>query len=138
MSTPIFPVDYKRLTDIVMALPLTQCVEPELEPFGHPIREDHESEFDEKRGIFADVYGWKIFWDKVGTFQPEYLYNLGHIYDAENGLGYIGDMINVDGKPCPFILTWAMRTRLKHPRKEGKFKIDKTDAIYYYESLDMC
>jgi len=46
-------------------------------------------------------------------------------------------MSEINGKPYPIIHRWAMQTRLNHPQK-SKYDIDKTDAIYYYESLDMC
>ena len=136
MSVSLYPVDYERFTDKMMSLPLPLYVEPELELYGHPISKNQVTEFNEKRGDYISVHGWRLFWDKVGTHQPHYLYNRGHLYDAENGLGYIGDMITVDGKPYPSIKCWAMRTRLKYPNK-GKYEIDKTDAIYYYESLDL-
>lgn len=133
----LLPIDYKRLTDRIMTLPLPFSIVSSLELFGHPVGEKQKTEFNEKRGIFITVRGWKMFWDKVGTYQPHYLYNRGHIYDAENGLGYIGDMISdSDGKPYPNIEWWAIRTRLEYPGK-GLHKIDKTNSIYDYESKDM-
>ena len=137
MSVSIFPVDYERFTDKMMSLPLPLYVEPELELYGHPIGKNLKTEFNEKRGDYISAYGWRLFWDKVGTHQPHYLYNRGYLYDAENGLGYVGKMITVSGKPYPSIECWAMRTRLNHPDR-SKYEIDKNDAIYYYESLDMC
>ena len=137
MSGSLFPVDYKRIIDVVMSLPIyPEDIEPGLELYGHPICEGQTTEFNEKRGIFIQVNGWKLFWDKVGTYQPHYLCNQGHIYDTENGLGYIGDMITVNGKPFPNIEAWAMMTRLEHPNR-GRYEINKTDAIYHYESLNM-
>ena len=133
----LLPIDYQRLTDRIMTLPSPFNLVPSLELFGHPVGEKQTTEFNEKRGIFITVLGWEMFWDKVGTHQPHYLYNRGHIYDAENGLGYIGDMISdPNGKPHPNIEWWAIRTRLEYPGK-GLYKIDKTYAIYDYESNDM-
>ena len=133
----VFPIDYEKFTYKMMTLPLPGDVDYGTELFGHKVHENQKTEFNEKRGQFISVFGWRVFWDKVGTHQPHYLYNRGHLYDTENGLGYIGDMITgVDGKPFPKIKHWALRTRLNHPKK-GMNGIDKTDAIYYYESLDM-
>ena len=39
----------------------------------------------------------------------------------------------IHGKPFPNIDYWATRTRIDYPPK-GKYEIDKTEAIYYYES----
>jgi len=39
----------------------------------------------------------------------------------------------IHGKTFPNIDYWAARTRIDYPPK-GKYEIDKTEAIYYYES----
>jgi hypothetical protein len=78
-----------------------------------------------------------MFWDQVGEFQPHIILNRGYLYDAENGLGYIGVMVDVDSKPIPVLDYWAMRTRLESPGI-GRYVIDKTNAIYEYESTQLC
>ena len=111
-----------------------------LEDYGHWNIQSKDTECDESRGYTAGVHGWIMFCDEIGPFEDNPCYGskiVGNLYDAENGLGYIGYISEVDGKPYPIIHSWAMRTRLKHPVK-GKFEIDKHDAIYYYESLDIC
>ena len=137
-ASVIFPVDYSELTDLVMESHTNKNIQHVgLEEYGHPVVKNQKTEFNEKRGDFITVYGWRLFWDKVGTYQPYYLYNRGYLYDAENGLGYVGKMVTVNGEPHPSICRWAAsRFRLKHPTK-GIYGIDKTDAIYEYESLDM-
>ena len=139
MSVCLFPVDYnENLTDLVMESHTNKIIQhSDLELYGHPVITNQKTEFNEKRGDYVSAYGWRLFWDKVGIHQPHYLYNRGYLYDAENGLGYVGEMITVNGKTQPSICSWAFSFRLRHPTK-GIHGIDKTDAIYYYESLDMC
>lgn len=132
-TTTVFPVDYQSIVDQVMGLDT-------LEDYGHLNNQSKDTEFDESRGYTARVYGWNMFCDEIGPFEDNPCYGskiIGNLYDAENGLGYIGYISEVNRKPYPIIHTWAMRTRLEHPGK-GKFDIDKHDAIYYYESLDIC
>lgn len=132
-TTTVFPVDYQGIVSQVMRLTT-------LEDYGHPVYENQTEEFDESRGYTAGVYGWSMFCDEMGPFEDNPFYGskiVGNLYDAENGLGYIGYMSEINGKPYPIIHRWAIQTRLNHPKK-GKYDIDKTDAIYYYESLDMC
>ena len=105
----------------------------DLEDYGHLNYRKRGEEFDPSRGYTVSVYGWKMFCDEVGPFE-ENTYR-GNLYDAENGLGYIGYMSEMDGKPYPIIHHWATRTRLDHPRGKGRFAIDKMDAIHYYESV---
>lgn len=122
----LFPVGQKNITDIVMG--------SRLEDFGHPVDEKRGEEFDMTRGYTMEAYGWKTFCDTVGPFaEPHYI---GNIYDAENGWGYIGAMISINGRPHPKFHSWAMRKRLEFPGR-GMFEIDKIDATYYYESLDL-
>jgi hypothetical protein len=138
MSAPILPDDYQSVVSQVMD-PYFQARE-DLEDYGHLNYWKRGEEFDLSRGYTVLAYGWSMFCDEVGPFEGNTCRGskiVGNLYDAENGLGYIGYISEVDGKPYPIIHTWAMRTRLEHPRK-GRFGIDKTDAIYYYESLDMC
>jgi hypothetical protein len=108
----------------------------DLEDYGHLNYRKPTEEFDESRGYTACVFGWKMFCDVVGPFEKNDC--CGNLYDGENSLGYIGYMRSINGKPYPIIHDWAMRTRLIHnyPRL-GKFAIDKTDAIYEYESSHM-
>ena len=132
-TTTVFPVDYQTIMSQIMGLDI-------LEDYGHPVGQNQAEEFDISRGYTAGVHGWSMFCDEIGPFEDNPYYGfkiVGNLYDAENGLGYIGYMAHTDGKHYPIIHSWAMRTRLKHPVK-GKFEIDNTDAIYYYESLDMC
>ncbi|MBV68134.1 MAG: hypothetical protein CMG26_07255 [Candidatus Marinimicrobia bacterium] len=132
-TTNVFPVNYQSIVNQVMELDI-------LEDYGHLNIQSKDTEFDESRGYTACVFGWSMFCDEIGPFEDNPCYGskiVGNLYDAENGLGYIGYISEVDGKPYPIIHSWAMRTRLKHPEK-GKFDIDKHDAIYYYESLDIC
>lgn len=129
----VSPVNYRTIARQVMDLDT-------LEDYGPPVYENQTEEFDESRGYTAGVHGWSMFCDEIGPFEDNPCYGskiVGNLYDSEDGLGYIGYMIEMDGKPYPIIHSWAMRTRLKHPHK-GKFGINKTDAIYYYESIDMC
>jgi hypothetical protein len=129
----VFPFNYQTIVSQVMKLDT-------LEDYGHPNVQNKDTEFDESRGYTVGVHGWSMFCDEIGPFEdnPYYLSKIvGNLYDAENGLGYIGYISEIDEKPYPIIHSWAMRTRLNHPKK-GKYDIDKTDAIYYYESLDMC
>ena len=126
MSNVLFPVNYKKITDIVMG--------KRLEDFGHHVNEKSGEEFDKTRGYTMEAYGWKMFCDDVGPFAKPYY--IGNIYDAENGWGYIGDMISINGRPHPNIHSWAARTRIEFLGR-GKFKIDKTEAIYDYESMDL-
>ena len=80
------------------------------------------------------AFGWKTFCDTVGPFaEPHYV---GNIYDAENGWGYVGNMVLCNGKHFPIFHCWAMRKRLEWPGR-GRYEIDKIDAIYDYESLDL-
>lgn len=132
-SQVVYPVDYPSIVGQVMELDI-------LEDHGHLNYRKGDEEFDESRGYTAGVHGWSMFCDEIGHFEDNPCYGskiVGNLYDAENGLGYIGYIAEMDGKPYPIIHSWAMRTRLNHPGK-NKFGIDKTDAIYYYESLDMC
>jgi len=132
-TTTVFPFNYQTIVSQVMKLDT-------LEDYGHPVYENQTEEFDESRGHTVGVYGWSMFCDEIGPFEDNPCYGSeirGNLYDAENGLGYIGYIAEIDEKPYPIIHSWAMRTRLNHPQK-GKYDIDKTDAIYYYESLDMC
>ena len=102
---------------------------------GHLNYRNREEEFDLSRGYTAGIHGWNMFCDEVGPFEdiPRNATKiLGNLYDMENGLGYIGFMAEINGKPCPIIHYWATLTRLNHPKK-GKFGIDKTDAIYDFE-----
>lgn len=131
-ATTVSPVNYRTIARQVMDLDI-------LEDYGHPVYENQTEEFDESRGYTAGVHGWSMFCDEIGPFEDNPYYGfkiVGNLYDAENGLGYIGYMVSTDGKHYPIIHSWAMRTRLNHPEK-NKFEIDKTDAIYYYEHLDM-
>lgn len=134
MSSPVvYPVDYQSIVGQVMEIDI-------LEDHGHLNYRNVDKEFDESRGYTAGVYGWSMFCDEIGPFEDNPCYGskiVSNLYDAENGLGYIGYISEVDGKPYPIIHSWATRTRLNHPKK-GKFKIDKTIAIYEYETLDMC
>ena len=150
----LFPVDYQSITSLVMDPDFNNKTPyrihtthkekkgSDLEDYGHPIYQHQTEEFNEDRGEYISAYGWKLFWDKTGPFKncnDIHLGNLdvtsiGNLYDAENGLGYIGGMLlNWNGEPFPNIHYWASRTRLNHPSK-GKYEIDKTEAIYYYES----
>ena len=134
MSSPVvYPLDYQSIVGQVMELDI-------LEDHGHLNYQKVDEEFDESRGYTVGVHGWSMFCDEIGHFEDNSYYGskiVGNLYDAENGLGYIGYISEVDGKPYPIIHSWAMRTRLNYPEK-GKFKIDKTIAIYEYETLDMC
>lgn len=130
----VSPVNYRTIARQVMDLDI-------LEDYGHPVYENQTEEFDESRGYTAGVHGWSMFCDEIGPFEDNPCYGskiVGNLYDAEDGLGYIGYMVQMDGKTYPIIHSWAIRTRLKHPKGKGKFEINKTDAIYYYEHLDMC
>lgn len=129
MSLSLFPVGYKSMVSRVM----DPFFKEEIEYRGHPEYKNQKTEFNEIRGIFISVYGFKVFWDQVGECQPYSISNRGYLYDAENGLGYIGVMTDVGGKPIPVLDYWAMRTRLESPGV-GKNVIDKTNAIYEYES----
>ena len=133
-TTNVFPVNYQSIVSQVMELDT-------LEDYGH-LNIQKDNEFDESRGYTARVHGWSMFYDELGPFEDNPFYGskiVGNLYDAEDGLGYIGYMVEIDEKPYPIIHSWAMRTRLKHPQRgKGKFEINKTDAIYYYEHLDMC
>ena len=131
MTTTLFPVGYQSLVGQVMKSSILNG-----EYRAHPEWKNQKSEFNEIRGIFINVYGWRIFWDKVGEYQPYSLLNRGYLYDAENGLGYIGVMVDVGGKPIPVLDSWAMNTRLESPGI-GKYVIDKTNAIYEYESIQL-
>lgn len=136
MSSPVvYPVDYQSIVGQVMGLDI-------LEDYGHPVGQNQDEEFDISRGYTAGVHGWSMFCDEKGPFEDNPCYGskiVGNLYDAEDGLGYIGYIVEMDGKPYPIIHSWAMQTRLKHPQRgKGKFEINKTDAIYYYEHLDMC
>ena len=102
----------------------------------HPEWSNQKTEFNEIRGIFISVDGWRMFWDQVGGCQPYSISNRGYLYDAENGLGYIGIMVEVGGKPIPVLDYWAMNTRFESPGI-GKYVIDKTNAIYEYESIQL-
>jgi hypothetical protein len=154
MSAPVvFPVDYQTIVSQVMDpefhnkihyAPALWSSTPYynklraikgLEDYGHPVGQNKGTEFDESRGYTAEVYGWKMFCDEMGPFEePHYL---GNLYDAENGLGYIGYITEIGGKPYPTIHHWAERTRIRFPGK-GRYEIDKTEAIYDYESSQMC
>lgn len=125
-ATVLFPVNQVKITDIVMS--------SRLEDFGHPVDEKTGQEFDMNRGYTMCAFGWSTFCDTVGPFAEPYY--IGNIYDAENGWGYIGNMITVNGKHYPRFHSWAMRKRLEFPGR-GRFEIDKIDAIYDYESLDL-
>ena len=147
----LFPVDYQSITSLVMdpdfnnktpyRIHATHRGETGsvLEDYGHPIYQHQTAEFNEDRGEYISAYGWKLFWDRTGnntidcTDTSLAVTSIGNIYDAENGLGYVGQMLNLGGKPFPNIDYWATTTRLAHPSK-GKYEIDKTEAIYYYES----
>ncbi len=129
MSLSLFPVGYKSIVSRVM----DPFFKEEIEYRGHPEYNNQKTEFNEIRGIFISVYGFKVFWDQVGEWHPDYIRDRGNLYDAENGLGYIGTMVDVGGKPTPVLDSWAMRTRLESPGV-GKYVIDKTKAIYEYES----
>ena len=151
----LYPVDYQSIVSQVMDPDFhnktpywqlcTRHVSPrghyqkksrakrDLEDYGHLNYRKTTEEFDESRGYTACVFGWKMFCDEVGPFEDND--GCGNLYDAENGLGYIGYICNVNGKPYPIIHHWAMRTRLDHTHPTlGKFAIDKTDAFYEYES----
>jgi len=130
MSAPVvFPVDYQTIVSQVLD---TGKGAPE--DYGHPVDQNQDEEFDESRGYTAEVYGWKMFCDEIGPFEePHYS---GNLYDAENGLGYIGYIAEMDGKPYPIIHHWAERTRIRFPGK-GRYEIDKTEVIYDYESSQM-
>lgn len=122
----LFPMNYKKITDIVMGT--------RLEDYGHPVDETSGEEFDMTRGYTMSAFGWKTFCDTVGPFaEPHYV---GNIYDAENGWGYVGNMVLCNGKHFPIFHCWAMRKRLEWPGR-GRYEIDKIDAIYDYESLDL-
>jgi len=132
-SSVVYPVYYQSILGKVMGLDI-------LEDYGHPVGETHDEEFDISRGYTAGVYGWRMFCDEIGPFEDNPCYGskiVGNLYDAENGLGYIGYIAEIDGKSYPIIHKWAERTRIRFPGK-GQYEIDKHDAIYYYESLDMC
>ena len=128
MTTPLLPVGYQSLVGQVM--------NSSREYRAHPEWKNQKTEFNEIRGIFISVDGWRMFWDQVGECQPYSLSNRGYLYDAENGLGYIGVMTDVGGKPIPVLDYWAMRTRLESPGI-GRYVIDKTKAIYEYESTQL-
>lgn len=133
-SSVVYPIDYQSIVGQVMELDI-------LEDYGHPVGQNQDEEFDISRGYTAGVHGWSMFCDEKGPFEDNSCYGskiMGNLYDAEDGLGYIGYMVEMDGKLYPIIHSWAMRTRLKHPQRgKGKFEINKTDAFYYYEHLDM-
>ena len=125
-ATMLFPVNHKNITDIVIG--------SRLEDFGHPVDETSGEEFDMTRGYTMSAFGWSTFCDTVGPFaSPD---SVGNIYDAENGWGYVGDMVLCNGKYFPIFHCWAMRKRLEWPGR-GRYEIDKIDAIYEYESLDL-
>lgn len=128
MTTPLLPVGYQSLVGQVMNSSREYLACPEWY--------SQKTEFNEIRGILITVDGWRMFWDQVGECQPYSLSNRGYLYDAENGLGYIGAMIDVGGKPIPVLDYWAMRTRLESPGI-GRYVIDKTKAIYEYESTQL-
>lgn len=135
VESVIFPVNYESIVNKVMKLNI-------IENYGHPILCDQDIEFDESRGYEVMVYGWTMFCDEVGPFEDIYvsgfkIHICGNLYDTENGLGYIGYIAKIDNKYYPVIYEWAERTRIKYPGQE-KFSINKFDAYYYYESLDMC
>ena len=134
MSSPVvFPVDYQSIVGQVIGLDI-------LEDYGHPVGENQDEEFDISRGYTAGVYGWSMFCDEMGPFEDNPCYGskiVGNLYDAENGLGYIGYIAEMDGKPYPIIHHWAERTRIRFPGK-GRYEIDKTEVIYDYESSQMC
>lgn len=121
MATVVYPVDRKSIVEQVM--------DPD---FRNKIL--HRREFDESRGYSVEVHGWRMFCDGRKSSFKEKISD-GNLYDVENGLGYIGYLSVVNGKPYPVIDYWAMRTRIDYPPL-GRFKIDKTDAIYRYESKD--
>jgi hypothetical protein len=109
----------------------------DLEDYGHLNYRKRNEEFDGTRGYTVSVFGWKMFCDEIGPFEDKDC--TGNLYDAENGLGYVGYISRINGKLYPVVHCWAKRTRLNHPDSQlDKFSIDKTDAIYRYESLDMC
>ena len=152
----LFPVDYQSITSLVMDPDFNNKTPyrihamhkekkgSDLEDYGHPIYQHQTEEFNEDRGEYITAYGWKLFWDRTGPFKDcndLHLGNLdvtsiGNLYDAENGLGYIGVMIDVGDKPIPVLDYWAMRTRLESPGI-GRYVIDKTKAIYEYESTQL-
>jgi len=132
-SSVVYPVDYPNIAKQIMERDI-------LEDYGYPVSQSSDEEFDLSRGYTAEVYGWKMFCDEIGPFEDNPCYGskiVGNLYDAENGLGYIGYITEIDGKPYPIIHNWAERTRIRFPGK-GRYEIDKHDAIYYYESLDIC
>jgi len=131
MTTPLLPNGYQTLVGQVLKPYILKG-----EYRAHPEWKNQKTEFNETRGIFISVYGWRMFWDQVGEYQPYSISNRGYLYDAENGLGYIGVMIDVGSKPIPVLDSWAMRTRLDSPGI-GKYVIDKTKAIYEYESIQL-
>jgi len=154
----VFPVDYQSIVSQVMDpdfhnktpywLLCTRHVSPrghyqkksqgkrDLEDYGHLNYRKTTEEFDESRGYTACVFGWKMFCDELCPFEDNDC--CGNLYDAENGMGYIGYICNVNGKPYPIVHQWAMRTRLNHGLTTvERFAIDKSDAVYRYESLDM-
>ena len=117
MATVVYPVDRKSIVEQVM--------DPD---FHNKILRWRES-----RGYTVEVFGWGMFCDEIGPFKEKN--STGDLYDEENGLGYVGYLSVVNGKPYPIIDYWAMRTRIDYPPFD-RFKIDKTDAIYRYESKD--
>ena len=128
MTTPLLPVGYQSLVGRVM--------NSSREYLSRPEWNSQKTEFNEIKGIFISVDGWRMFLDQVGKCQPYSLSNRGYLYDAENGLGYIGVIIDVGGKPIPVLDYRAMRTRLESPGI-GRYVIDKTKAIYEYESTQL-
>jgi hypothetical protein len=135
MNTPLLPVGYQSLVGHVMDSSREYHAHPEYR--AHPEWKNQKTEFNEIRGIFISVDGWRIFWDQIGECQPHIILNRGYLYDAENGLGYIGVMVwGVEGKPTPVLDYWAMRTRLESPGI-GRYVLDKTNAIYEYESTQL-
>lgn len=122
MATVVYPVNHKSIVEQVMDMDFHNKI-----PRGQ--------EFDESRGYTVEVYGWSMFCDDTCRSDNKGKISSGNLYDTENGLGYVGCLSLVNGKPYPVIDYWAMRTRINYPPLD-RFKIDKTDAIYTYESKD--
>ncbi len=119
MAGVVYPVGYKSIVEQVMDRDFRKKIIHQVEQY---------------EGYGVEVHGWRMFCDgKSSSFKGKI--SDGNLYDVENGLGYIGYLSVVNGKPYPVIDYWAMRTRIDYPPL-ARFKIDKTDAIYRYESKD--